>query len=110
MKKTLIILSVIHSFYCGAMNYEVEYNNDIKFENSNFLSQNSFNDQSSFMLNMYDEGVIFSNNTEEIPPPPPSDGSGGYTPGAPTAIISMYLPLLFLLGIYLIYKNKTKLN
>ena len=44
------------------------------------------------------------------PPPQPNFGGGSTTPGGPDVIIGMYIPLLLVIGVYLIYRVKIKPN
>lgn len=77
---------------------------------SNFVyafEQNSFYQEGEF--NIYTLSV--SGSTDAPPPPPPPDfGGGSTTPGGPDVIIGMYLPLLFAVGVFLIYRAKMKSN
>lgn len=105
MKKLIFLLSI---FWFGLnfisakdtlpnANQEI---NDINPSNPFYVEN-----ETNLNLNMYDS---LGYETNDDPPPPPGDGGGGTTSGAPSAVISMYLPLLFLIGIYMIYKTKIK--
>ena len=50
---------------------------------------------------------IITSGPPGVVEPPPKSGCGGGG-GAPASVISMYLPLLFLIGVYMIYKTKIK--
>lgn len=67
---------------------------------------NSFYHSDEFNLYTYD-----INKNLNPPPPPfpqPEFGGGSVGPGAPDVTIVMYMPLLFFIAIYMIYKTKIK--
>lgn len=68
-------------------------------EKNPFYKENEVN-----LYSLYEEPIINLEATSMMPPPPPSGGGGSTTPGGPDAPINKYLPLLFLIAIYLIYK------
>jgi hypothetical protein len=97
MKKLIFLLSI---FWFG-LNF-ISAEETLPNEDS---ASNPFYTVNEKNLYMYDS-LGFEANDD--PPPPPGDGGGGYTSGAPASVISMYLPLLFLIGVYMIYKTKIK--
>jgi hypothetical protein len=58
-------------------------------------------------LNIYN---LASTSGAPPPPPQPDFGGGSTTPGGPDVIIGMYIPLLLVIGVYLIYRVKIKPN
>ena len=95
MKKLIFLLSI---FWFG-LNF-ISAEETLPNENS---SSNPF-----YTVDENNRCVYDSLSFEANDDPPPGDGGGGYTSGAPASVISMYLPLLFLIGVYMIYKTKIK--
>lgn len=103
MKKLISILAICW-FGTNSMSAKETLPNE---EINKVYSSNPFYAENETNLYMYDS-LTFQANDD--PPPPPGDGVGGTTSGAPTAVISMYLPLLFLIALYMIYKTRAKAN